>query len=118
MAHFAELGLRGIVQRVVVIHDNELLDENGQENEMLGIAFCQNLFGGTWIQTSYNGTIRKNFAGAGYQYDTVRDAFVAPKPFDSWVLNEDTCKWDAPVTYPADGLSYIWNETIQNWELA
>ena len=72
---------------------------------------------GKWIQTSYNNNIRKNFAGIGFKYDQARDAFIAPKPFNSWILNEDTCRWEAPVAYPNDGQIYKWNEIIQNWEL-
>ena len=72
---------------------------------------------GKWIQTSYNNNIRKNFAGIGFKYDQARDAFIAPKPFNSWILNEDTCRWEAPVVYPSDGQNYKWNETIKNWEL-
>ncbi len=75
-----------------------------------------NSLGGTWVKTSYNGTIRKNFAGIGYLYDSTRDAFIAPKPFDSWVLDESTCHWEAPVAYPRDNKMYTWNEEITNWE--
>jgi len=117
MAHFAELGVDNIVQRVIVVHNNELLDENGVEQEILGRTFCQNLLGGTWIQTSYNGNIRKNFAGAGFTYDSTRDAFIPPKPFESWVLNETTCLWDAPVAMPDDGNRYTWNEETTSWDL-
>ena len=117
MAHFAELGVDNIVQRVIVVHNNELLDENGVEQEVLGRNFCQNLLGGTWIQTSYNGNIRKNFAGAGFTYDSTRDAFIPPKPFESWVLNEETCLWDAPVAMPDDGNRYTWNEETTSWDL-
>lgn len=117
MAHFAELGMDNIVQRVIVVHNNELLDENGVEQEVLGRNFCQNLLGGTWIQTSYNGNIRKNFAGAGFTYDSTRDAFIPPKPFESWVLNEETCLWDAPVAMPDDGNRYTWNEETTSWDL-
>lgn len=95
MAHFAELDENNIVKQVIVVHNNELLD-NGVESETKGIAFCQSLFGGNWIQTSYNGNIRKNYAGIGYTYDAVRDAFIPQKlechP-DDIVLVEDTCQW-------------------------
>jgi hypothetical protein len=117
MAHFAELGMDNIVQRVIVVHNNELLDGDGVEQESLGVAFCQGLFGGTWVQTSYNGNFRKNFAGYGYQYDETRDAFIPPKPFESWLLNEDTCRWVAPTAYPNDGNDYIWNESTTSWQL-
>ena len=77
-----------------------------------------NSLGGTWENTSYNGNIRKNDAGIGYSYDSERDAFIPPKPFDSWTLNEETCRWEAPVPYPTDGKVYSWNEDITNWEEA
>lgn len=94
MAHFAELDATNTVTQVIVVHNNELLD-NGVESEAKGIAFCQSLFGGNWIQTSYNGTMRKNYAGIGYTYDSVRDAFIPPKPEEGeWTFNEDTCRWE------------------------
>jgi hypothetical protein len=94
MAHFAELDENNVVLRVIVVHNNELLDENSVEQESNGIAFCQGLLGGSWIQTSYNRSIRKNFASIGYTYDVQRDAFIAPKPEgDGWTLDEDTCVW-------------------------
>ena len=102
MAHFAEIDENNSVQRVIVVHNNELLDENGEEKEALGVAFCKSLLGGTWLQTSYNKNMRKNFAGIGFTYDIVRDAFIPPTPYDSWVLDEATCLWKAPVAYPSD----------------
>jgi hypothetical protein len=117
MAHFAELGLDNTVKRVVVIHNNELLDGDGVEQESLGIAFCEQLFGGTWVQTSYNGNIRKNYAGVGYTYNSSLDAFIPPKPYASWTLDETTCQWEAPVAMPVDDNSYTWNETDQTWDL-
>jgi hypothetical protein len=94
MAHFAELNENNAVLQVIVVHNNELLDDNGVEQEAKGIAFCQGLLGGRWIQTSYNGNTRKNFAGIGYVYDAQRDAFIAPQPEgDGWTLDEDTCIW-------------------------
>lgn len=115
MAHFAELGLNNIVLRVIAVNNNELLDENGVEQEAKGAQFCRQLLGGTWVQTSYNGTFRKNFAGAGFSYDSQRDAFIPPKPFESWVLNEETCCWEAPSAYPTDGLAYTWDEATTSW---
>lgn len=115
MAHFAQLNEQDIVQQVIVVHNNELLDENGTELESNGIKFCESLFGGTWVQTSYSGSFRKNFAGIGYSYDSVRDAFIPPKPFNSWVLNENTCQWHSPVPEPADGKFHTWNETTKTW---
>lgn len=93
MAHFAELDEDLTVTRVIVVHNNELLD-NGIESEAKGIEFCQSLFGGNWIQTSYNGNFRKNYAGIGYSYDSIRDAFIPPKPNEGeWVLDENSCVW-------------------------
>jgi hypothetical protein len=117
MAHFAQIDENNIVQQVIVVHNNELLDENGIEQESKGKIFCTNLLGGNWIQTSYNATFRKNYAGIGCTYDLVRDAFIPPKPYASWVLNEDTCLWTAPVPYPVDGESYLWNEETTSWDL-
>jgi hypothetical protein len=71
---------------------------------------------GTWLETKEDGSIRKNYAGIGYTYDAANDAFIEPKPFDSWVLNEETFKWEAPVAYPTDGNIYNWNEETQAWE--
>jgi hypothetical protein len=116
MAHFAEIGLNNVVQQVIVVHNNELLDENGIEQESKGQEFCRNLLGGTWIQTSYNGSFRKNFAGSGYTYDSERDAFIAPKPYNSWVLDEDTCQWQPPTPMPDDGQMYTWNEDTTSWD--
>jgi len=119
MAHFAEIGLNNVVGRVIVVHNNELLDENGVEVEQKGIDFCQSLFGEdtVWKQTSYNGNLRKNFAGKGFQYDEDRDAFIAPQPFSKWTLNEETCRWEPPVAYPDDDLEYVWNDNKGEWEL-
>lgn len=115
MAHFAQLDEDNIVTQVIVVHNNELLDENGQESEVKGIEFCSNLLGGTWVQTSYNGSFRKNYAGIGCIYDRARDAFVAPQPFQSWVLNEQTCLWEAPTQMPTDGKMYHWDEPTISW---
>jgi hypothetical protein len=117
MAHFAEIGLNNTIVRVIVVHNNELLDGDGVEQESIGVEFCQNLFGGTWLQTSYHGNIRKNFAGTSFTYDSGRDAFIPPQPFPSWVLDEDTCLWQAPVAMPDDGERYYWNEEITNWSI-
>ena len=118
MAHFAEINDQNIVQRIIVVHNNELLNSDGVEQESLGISFCQSLFGGNWKQTSFNGNIRKNFAGIGFSYDSARDAFISPKPFNSWVLDEETCQWQAPIEMPDDGSIYIWNEEATSWFLA
>ena len=114
MAHFAKLDENNTVTQVIVVHNNELLD-NGDESELKGILFCQNLYGGIWKQTSYNGNFRKNYAAVGYTYDAARDAFIAPKPFNSWLLNETTCQWQAPVPMPSDGNLYYWDETTTSW---
>jgi len=113
MAHFAKLGVGNIIERVEVVSNDIATDEQ------TGVDFLNNLYGtrDTWKQTSYNNNIRKNFAGIGYTYDQTRDAFIPPKPFNSWTLDEDTCLWEAPVAYPDDGQEYTWNETDQQWEV-
>jgi hypothetical protein len=115
MAHFAEIGLNNTVLRVIVVSNDECKDQHGNESEVIGAKFCHDLFGGVWLQTSYNGTIRKNYAGIGYTYDSTRDAFISPKPFASWTLNETTCRWDAPTPYPTDDKRYSWNEEQLAW---
>lgn len=109
MAHFAEIDQSGVVVRVLVVPDSE--EHRGQDflTNDLGLS-------GTWLQTSYNGQIRKNYAGPGMVYDATRDAFITPSPYPSWVLNEETCKWEAPIAYPTDGLMYSWNEELTEWE--
>jgi hypothetical protein len=109
MSYFAELDENNVVIRVLVGDDN--LPNEGLD------WFTENL-GGTWMQTSFTGQIRKNFAGIGYSYDPERDAFIPRKPFNSWILNEETCVWMAPSQYPSDELTYSWNEGTTNWELA
>lgn len=106
MSHFAEIDENNVVLRVLV-GDNDMPNEGYD-------WFVENL-GGTWVQTSYNGNIRKNFAGIGYTYDANRDAFIPPKPFDSWLLDETTCRWIPPKGYPDDGEIYGWDEDSQNW---
>jgi hypothetical protein len=117
MAHFAEIDENNIVLRIVVVDNNDLLDDDGVEQESLGVAFCQSLFGGTWKQTSYNQNFRKNYAGINFTYDATRNAFIPPKPFASWVLNETTCLWEAPTANPNDGQKYSWNEETLSWDL-
>jgi hypothetical protein len=117
MAHFAELNSDNIVERVIVVDNNDCLDANGLESEEIGAAFCHNLLGGVWKQTSYNGNFRKNYAGNGYKYDSVKDAFISPKPFESWILDDETCQWNPPVPYPSDtDKVYVWNENKEDWE--
>lgn len=116
MAHFAEINAENLVTRVLVTSNEMPAD---------GYYWLRERFGGTWLQTSYNtwagqhklgGTpLRKNFAGVGFTYDADRDAFIPPKPFDSWVLDEDTCQWSAPVPYPTDGAEYYWDEETTSW---
>jgi hypothetical protein len=121
MAHFAELDSNNVVLRVIVVGNKDTADANGVEKEHIGAAFCERLFGGNWKQTSYNGNKRKNYAGIGYTYDATRDAFIPPKPFNSWVLVEDTCQWKAPIDMPADAGTgeppkrYIWDEATISW---
>jgi len=128
MASFAKLN-NNIIERVESVVNEVIRDSNGVEQEQLGIQFLKSLYGQdtNWKQTSYNTNggvhllggipFRKNHAGIGYTYDLQRDAFIAPKPYNSWVLNETTCNWDAPITRPIDDNMYKWNEEILNWEL-
>jgi len=115
MAHFAEIGLNNTVVQVIVVNNDDCIDQHGNESEVIGAKFCHDLFGGVWLQTSYNGNIRKNYAGIGYTYDSSRDAFIPPKPFPSWVLNESTCCWDAPTPIPTDDKRYGWDEATLSW---
>ena len=119
MAHFAEIDNQNIVTRVIVVHNNELL-LGEEESEQKGIDFCEGLFGHrNWVQTSYNANFRYNFAGVGYTWDSENDAFYAPKPFDSWVLDENYI-WQAPVPYPDDASPekiYEWDEENLTWKL-
>lgn len=112
MAHFAKIE-DGIVTSVIVVNNNELLVD-GVEVESKGSEFCQSLFGGNWIQTSYNHNIRKQYAGIGYTYDETADVFIAPQPFPSWSLDENY-DWQAPIERPADGKNYSWDEANQVW---
>ena len=130
MASFAKIGLNNKVIEVVALHNNELLDANGVEQEVNGINFLKNLTGwAIWKQTSYNtvanthklgGTaFRKNFAGVGYTYDEDRDAFISPKPYPSWTLKETSCQWEAPSPKPNEaetGKDYVWNESTLTWD--
>jgi hypothetical protein len=117
MAHFAELNADNTVLRVVVVGNADCLDGNGQESEAAGVAFCHSLFGleTRWIQTSYNGNFRKNYAGAAYTYNESLDAFIPPQSHKGWVLNPDTAQWEPPMPYPTDGGSYAWDEEALAW---
>ena len=130
MASFAKLNSENIVTTVVSVVNEVLKDSNGIEQEQLGINFLKTLYNepnANWKQTSYNTNggahslggipFRKNHAGIGFTYDSQRDAFIPPKPHNSWILNEQTCNWNAPIPYPTDGQIYKWNEEILNWEL-
>jgi hypothetical protein len=123
MAYFAKLGTGNIVENVISINNAVITDSNGVEQEQLGVDFINKLYNtrDVWKQTSYNNNIRKNYAGIGYQYDQTRDAFIAPKPFNSWILNEDTCRWEAPVAMPKIQLEenqhYSWNESTLTWDI-
>jgi hypothetical protein len=128
MASFAKIGLNSKVIEVLSIHNNVLKDSNGVEQEVIGIDFLTKLTGyPVWKQTSYNThggvhnnngiPLRKNHAGIGYTYDEDRDAFIPKKPFNSWILNEDTCNWEAPVAYPQDDNKYSWNESTLTWDI-
>jgi hypothetical protein len=113
MAHFTKLGKGNIVETVVVVSNDTAT------TEQTGVDFLNNLYKtrDVWKQTSYNGNFRKNFAGKGFTYDETRDAFIPPKPHNSWTLNETTCLWEAPVAKPTDGQRYTWNETNKVWDL-
>ena len=109
MAHFAEINEENKVVRVLVT-------DNDAPNE--GYDWLVENLGGNWVKTSYNGNIRKNFAGVGFTYDETLDAFIGLQPFPSWKLDKKTCQWKAPKAYPTDGFTYFWNEEELNWELA
>ena len=102
MSHFAEINTDNIVQRVIVAEQNFI------NSGLVGDSF-------NWVQTSYNGNFRKNYAGKGYTYDKVRDAFIAPQPYPSWTLVEATCQWESPIPYPTDDKMYTWDEDTTNW---
>ena len=119
MAHFAKLGTGNIIENVISINNSVITDSNGIEQEQLGVDFINKLYNtrDVWKQTSYNRTFRKNFAGIGMTYDENRDAFIPPKPFNSWILNEDTCLWNAPVAMPINDNRYSWNEQTLSWDI-
>ena len=117
MANFAKLDGQNIVIDVIVVNNETLNNLPFPESEPVGVAFLTDWSGGytNWKQTSYNGNFRKNFAGIEYTYDAVLDAFIAPKPYPSWLLNTETCQWQPPTPYPSDGNVYSWDETTQSW---
>jgi hypothetical protein len=111
MAHFAEIDPNGgtVLRVLVVLNEQEHRGQDFLANE-LGL-------GGVWIQTSYNNNIRYNYAGIGFTYDATRDAFIPPKPYESWLLDEKTCQWEPPIPMPQDENFYTWNEEQLNWEI-
>ena len=115
MAHFAQIDENNIVLQVIVVDNNDCNGGEFPQSEESGSEFCANLFGGTWKQTSYNNNFRFNYASIGDKFDETRNAFIAPKVFPSWILDESTCKWIPPVAQPNDGLTYAWDEESCNW---
>jgi hypothetical protein len=116
MAHFAKLDENNVVLEVVTLNNAVITDSSGGESEILGIEFLTQLYGWPfWRQTSYNSSFRKNYAGIGYVFDPVLDAFIPPKPYPSWLLNTDSCSWKAPIPYPEDGAPHTWDENTQTW---
>jgi hypothetical protein len=117
MAHFAKLDSNNIVTQVLVVNNDVMLKTDGTESELKGKQFLNATFGSaTWIQTSYNGNFRKQYAGIGYAYDETNDVFIAPQPFNSWSLDSNF-DWQPPTPYPTDGQNYSWNEETQTWDL-
>ena len=132
MAHFAKLDANNVVEQGSVVSNDDIKDSNGEQTESIGISVCHKLFGNdtNWKQTSYNSNIRKNYAGLGYTYSVEKDAFISPQTHRGWKLNDETCKWEAPVAYPntfTQNLTdengepmadiYYWNENKLKWEL-
>lgn len=113
MAHFAELDDNNVVLRVIVVNTADTSTANGVEKESIGVAFCERLFGGNWKKTSYNGNIRKNYAGIGYTYDPELDAFISPQPNPKCILDTETCQWNCP---PLEGGPYVWNSETKTWD--
>lgn len=114
MAHFAKIE-NGIVTQVIVVHNNELLVD-GVESEQKGKDFCNSLFGGDWVQTSYNSNFRKQYAGIGFAYNSIADVFVSPQPYPSWTLDSNH-DWQPPTPMPTDGKNYKWDELLQTWSI-
>jgi hypothetical protein len=115
MAHFAELDENNVVKRVIVVANKDTSDANGVEKEHIGAAHCEWLLGGRWVQTSYNGKFRKRYAGVGMTYNEELDAFIAQKPYASWVLNNETADWEAPTPKPVEG-DWEWDEATTSWK--
>ena len=117
MAHFARINENNTVEEIIVINNDDCQNLNFPESELIGLEFITSIgLNGNWKQTSYNANFRKKYAGVGDTYDEIRDAFITPKPFPSWILNEETCLWNSPIERPTDGNLYRWNEDEQSWE--
>ena len=118
MAHFAKLGIDNIVLGVLVVNNVDTMTPQGEEREEIGVEFLRKLTGHeTWKQTSYNRSFRKNYAAIGYTYDSTCDAFIPPKPYPSWTLDENTCRWKSPIPVPTtENKSYTWNESTLSWD--
>jgi hypothetical protein len=117
MAHFAKIDENNRVVEVIVVNNSDCGNLEFPESESIGQTFLTSIgLVGNWKQTSYNSSFRKNFAGFGYSYDETINAFISDKPHNSWILNEETAKWETPIEYPTDGKLYKWNEEIINWE--
>lgn len=115
MAHFAQINENNVVIQVIVVSNDDCGGGDYPGSDSIGASFCHNLLGGTWKQTSYNSNFRKRYAGIGYTFNEELDAFIAPQPYPSWTLNEETADWEAPVARPAEGV-WVWNETNQEWD--
>lgn len=115
MAHFAQINSDNVVTQVIVVSNDDCGGGEYPASDSVGAAFCTNLLGGTWKQTSYNNNFRKRYAGIGYTFNAELDAFVAPQPYPSWTLNTETADWEAPVARPTEG-SWTWNESTQQWD--
>ena len=116
MAHFAEINENNVVTQVIVVADSNCGGGQYPESDPIGASFCNKLFGGIWKQTSYNNNFRKQYAGIGYTFDSNKDVFIAPQPYPSWTLNDES-DWISPLPYPDDNNDYIWNEETQTWDL-
>lgn len=118
MAHFCKINSQNVVEFVIVVDNSVLMDENQQENELLGIQYLKSVYGynTNWVQTSYNGKFRKLFAGNGFTYDSEKDIFIFPKPYPSWIFNEEKQDWDPPVPFP-EGAAGYWDEENKLWIL-
>jgi hypothetical protein len=118
MAHFAKLGIDNIVLEIFVVNNIDTMTPQGEEREEIGVEFLRKLTGHeTWKQTSYSRSFRKNYAAIGHTYDSTRDAFISPKPYPSWTLDEDTCRWKPPTPAPINENNiYTWNESTLSWD--